>query len=112
MASVGADCAPICPCFGLLPPHMSSAAQQLADIARSGRLSLFIGAGVSIGAGLPDWLELLQIIEDDFTASGAPSERQLGDRNAWDTLNMADELAAQADAGPDRSGLRQNLKPS
>ena len=95
---------------------MSSAAQQLADIARSGRLSLFLGAGVSMGAGLPNWFDLLQIIEDDFTASGAPSERQLGKQSEdpltgdWDALKMADELAKQANAGPDRSGLRQSLK--
>ena len=95
---------------------MSSAAQQLADIARSGRLSLFLGAGVSMGAGLPGWIDLLQIIEDDFTASGARSERQLGKRSGdpltgdWDALKMADELAKQANAGPDRSGLRQSLK--
>ena len=94
---------------------MSSAAQQLADIARSGRLSLFLGAGVSMGAGLPGWIGLLQNIEDDFTATGARSE--LGTRSedpllpgVWDTLKMADDLADQAKKGPDRSGLHQSLK--
>jgi uncharacterized membrane protein YgcG len=109
-AAVVAAAAPMCPCFGLLPAEMRSAADQLARLSGSGQLSLFIGAGVSMGAGLPGWFDLLLGIEDAFTATGAPSERALGDRHGWDPLKMADELAVTAETSPDRHGVRRSLK--
>ena len=105
-----AAAAPMCPCFGLLPAEMRSAADQLARLSGSGQLSLFIGAGVSMGAGLPGWFDLLLGIEDAFTATGALLERALGDRHGWDPLKMADELAVTAETSPDRHGVRRSLK--
>lgn len=37
-------------------------ARRLASAARQGRLALFLGAGVSMGAGLPSWEELIQAL--------------------------------------------------
>ena len=43
-----------------LGPRLNAAASQLARLAASERLALFLGAGVSVGAGLPEWSELVQ----------------------------------------------------
>src|SRR6185369_6635859 len=40
-------------------PHLESCARRLANAAIDSQLVLFIGAGVSVGAGLPTWAELL-----------------------------------------------------
>lgn len=34
-------------------------AQELATLAKKGEMVLFLGAGVSVGAGLPMWSDLL-----------------------------------------------------
>ena len=59
----------------ILSLHMSDAATDLAKLAASGHLSLFLGAGTSIASGLPSWIGLLNAIEDNFTPSGATNER-------------------------------------
>jgi hypothetical protein len=43
-----------------LDPSLSSAASELAARARSGELVLFLGAGVSVPAGLPTWPDMLE----------------------------------------------------
>jgi hypothetical protein len=78
------------------------AATDLAKLAASGHLSLFLGAGTSIASGLPSWIGLLNAIEDKFTPSGATHERYIGKACCWDPLTMADELeqlAAHAQTG-------------
>lgn len=46
-------------CWHELSEHHEEAAPRLARLARAQRLVLFLGAGASIGAGLPSWSELL-----------------------------------------------------
>lgn len=43
-------------------PHLESCAHRLAKAAIDSQLVLFIGAGVSIGAGLPSWGDLLRTV--------------------------------------------------
>ena len=39
-----------------------TAATRLAQLAASERLCIFLGAGVSVGAGLPEWQQLLNAL--------------------------------------------------
>ena len=86
------------------------AATDLAKLAASGHLSLFLGAGTSIASGLPSWIGLLNAIEDKFTPSGATHERYIGKACCWDPLTMADELEQLAESRPDRNGVHCPLK--
>lgn len=46
-------------------------ARRLARLANSGQLALFLGAGASAGAGLPEWLELLESLAREHLVSDA-----------------------------------------
>ena len=56
------------PSFRILSEKKKKQAKDLALLASKKELSLFIGAGVSIGAGCPSWIHLLQQVEDEFVA--------------------------------------------
>lgn len=45
-----------------LGARLHAAAAELAQLAASERLCLFLGAGVSVGAGLPEWRQLLETL--------------------------------------------------
>ena len=62
----------------------------------------FIGAGVSIGAGLPGWFTLLETIEDQLKPAGAP--RTLGHETGWDPTAMADRLDQRCSGAAARGG--------
>lgn len=51
-------------------------AQQLAQKAKDGRLALFLGAGISAGAGLPTWPFLLKQLAERAGIYGAHAAAQ------------------------------------
>jgi hypothetical protein len=57
--------------------------QRLADLAAAGRLVLFLGAGVSAGAGLPTWGELLKrlALRAGIAESDVPALERLEERD-------------------------------
>lgn len=67
-----------------LHPREEALARKLAEQARVGRLVLFIGAGVSRDAGLPDWRELL-----DRIAAPKLNEAERGDLSSLDLRDYA-----------------------
>lgn len=78
--------------FSSLSPELLDHARALAGHARAGRLVLFLGAGVSAGAGLPDWSSLLRQLAD---AGGVPWEDGLATLGA---LEQGEVLARTLDA--------------
>lgn len=63
-----------------LPPDLEASAKALAEHARAGKLCLLTGAGVSVGAGLPTWNELLSALADAAGMSTAEKKELLRDR--------------------------------
>jgi hypothetical protein len=58
-----------------LPGELCTHADRLGTLAARGRLSLFLGAGVSRPTGLPDWRKLLDDLADE-AGVGRPSHDQ------------------------------------
>lgn len=56
-------------CWSALDPTWKTRAIELAEMAERRRLVLFLGAGISRGAGLPVWSELLRGLADDARMS-------------------------------------------
>jgi hypothetical protein len=100
--------------FAALPSSLIAHADALAERARSGGLTIFIGAGVARPAGLPDWKQLLHLLaEQHITADEliggdvsppAPQKTRLGDKpqsgflfearlRDFDSLNELDRAA-------------------
>jgi len=53
--------------------EQQQAAEELANLARKGQLALFLGAGVSMAAGLPGWKSLLRQLAE----RGSNSEKEI-----------------------------------
>lgn len=98
------------PCFEKISNDLQNQAMRLAKLATSKQLSLFLGAGISIASGLPSWIGMLRLIEDQFTPNGKPEERVLEAQCNGNPLKIADELDRMSEQGPDRDGLCASLK--
>jgi hypothetical protein len=84
-----------------LPENLRTHADRLGSLAAKGQLSLFLGAGVSRPAGLPDWWRLLEDLadeagipkpardEDPFDAA-VPIVKALGDRYHGEVVRRLD----------------------
>lgn len=57
--------------FPTLSPTLQTHGRRLADLARGDHLALFLGAGVSIPAGLPSWPDLLNHLREKSRTSQA-----------------------------------------
>ena len=76
----------------ILNPEKLKAAQDLAQLAASGHLSLFLGAGTSIPSGLPSWKGLLMAIRDQLMSSGMTGAAKIEEECKDNLLEMADKL--------------------
>ena len=98
--------------FPTLSPNHRAQGERLADLARNGHLALFLGAGVSIPAGLPSWGDLLARLRDasrtradELKSLGSPLDQaELLQRRLGGGLALKDEIAA-AFAGTTIPGL-------
>ncbi|GMH51697.1 hypothetical protein TrST_g11019 [Triparma strigata] len=82
-------------------------AAELAALAAKKKLSIFIGAGVSIGAGGLSWFALLEKIEMDFQSPPSLQNKYRGKDDS--ALLVADELNNMC-AGPDTKNVTKSLK--
>jgi hypothetical protein len=73
-----------------LEPALVDKARELGEAAAAGRLALFLGAGVSIPAGLPSWSELVDEMRALAVEGGADIPAQ--DFDALDVLDQTELL--------------------
>lgn len=76
--------------WSALTDEHESEAQRIAALSRSGRLVVFLGAGASMGAGLPSWSDLLAGLAERAGLSDAQRDelRHLEHRDAGRILDQ------------------------
>ncbi|WP_426571330.1 SIR2 family protein [Aquihabitans sp. McL0605] len=79
-------------------PALEDAAVRLAGLARSGRLVLFLGAGVSAGAGLPTWQHLI----DELARAADLDEDSIESLHRFDLRDQATIVMQDSDDGRDQ----------
>lgn len=80
--------------FAALPARLHRKALGLARRARAGRLVLFVGAGASVGAGLPTWDALL----DRLATRAGLSPAEMASFQAQHALDRAEYVAMRLSA--------------
>lgn len=70
-----------------IPGKLMAKADELARFSRAGKLALFVGAGVSIGAGLPSWGGLLTDLMEKASMS-ADERKLMADLSLLDQANV------------------------
>eukprot|EP00928_Gymnodinium_smaydae_P095494 TRINITY_DN8228_c1_g1_i1.p1 TRINITY_DN8228_c1_g1~~TRINITY_DN8228_c1_g1_i1.p1 ORF type:complete len:939 (+),score=203.62 TRINITY_DN8228_c1_g1_i1:101-2917(+) len=90
--------------------HVRTRAEDIGRFASAGRLAIFIGAGVSAGAGLPSWFGVLGLVEQDverllLAHTGERLQLDMGRRTAapdgsWNPLKFASGLEAKLEKIP------------
>jgi hypothetical protein len=86
--------------FSALPSSLIAHADALAERARSGGLTIFIGAGVARPAGLPDWKQLLHLLAEQHITAELRDFDSLNelDRAAWIERQLVGETIGEATA--------------
>ena len=69
-----------------LSPELRTKGSELAEMAKTGKLVVFFGAGVSTGAGLPDWKGLLDSLADGIVDNDLETLRGLDSRDAMTVI--------------------------
>jgi hypothetical protein len=87
-----------------LPGPLETAAQRLGGLARDGELALFLGAGVSIPAGLVSWTRLIRNLATAITTedgSALVTEEAMVGLSATDQAELIERL--------DRDGFQERV---
>jgi hypothetical protein len=97
--------------WGALPARLKEVAEKVAREARNGNLVLFLGAGVSIGAGLPDWKALLNRLASTIGLTGPAGDelQQLPEVDQARILRDRARTANVSDAAPGFADLVSEL---
>jgi hypothetical protein len=86
-------------CWPSLGGELHAKAQMLGDLARSGHLVPFLGAGVSVSAGAPTWRDLLATLR-------AGVQLEEGAAAAFDKLAVLDQAGVLEQLYVDQHGSR------
>lgn len=84
----------------ILSNWVGKCASDLAKIAAAGRLTLFCGAGTSMGAGLPDWCGLLHLVEDELFPGRQRKLHEETGRNLYRFASRLDDECRAITGGP------------
>jgi len=90
--------------FSELPGHLIETVTELGKLAATGRLVLFVGAGVSAGVGLPTWDGLLRALEDEVL-----TESQAASARGMDVLDRAAVVASQLEGRSVGEAVAQHM---
>jgi hypothetical protein len=83
--------------FRGLSPELRSEGRKLADRSINGKLVLFLGAGASVGAGLPTWTTLLKLLAADAKLD-APTQKALSELPVLDQARIIGDRLHQRTA--------------
>lgn len=80
-----------------LGENLEKVARDLAEHAKKGELVLFLGAGVSASAGLPNWKDLLELLAKSAGVLSSANKEGQKVSEAFHSLNVLDQARLIAD---------------